>query len=128
MMQLEAVSRRTRVALRTVLLADLPAMLEDLIVSLVENRHDLTVVRGSAADGDLVTAAAAAMAQVVVVTRNHPADLGDVDVRLARAANISIVALAPDGASACLHTLRDESAQYEDVSAEEIFSALAGAP
>jgi len=99
-------------------------MLEDLIVSLLVNRHDLKVVRGSAADGDLVAAATAAHAQVVVVTRRDPGDLGDVDPRLARAADISIVALAPDGASACLHALRAEAAQLDDVSADEIFSAL----
>lgn len=110
---------------RTVLLADLPAMLEDLMASLLVNRHDLRVVRGSAADGDLVAAATAAMAQVVVVTRRDPADLGDVDPRLARAAKISIVALAPDGGSACLHALHAETGRLEDVSAEEIFNALA---
>jgi hypothetical protein len=111
--------------LRTVLLADLPAMLEDLMVSLLESRPDLKVIRGTAAGGDLVSAAVNAKAQVVVVTRRNPADLGAVDPKLAQAASVSIVALAPDGASACLHALRSEAARLEDVSTEEILGALA---
>jgi hypothetical protein len=112
------------VTLKRLLLADLPAMLEDLMVSLLENRPGLKIIRGASAGGDIVAAATAARAQVVVVTRRNPADLDAVDPRLAQAAGLSIVALAPDGASACLHTLRPESTRLEDVSAEEILGAL----
>ena len=111
--------------LRTVLLADLPPMLEDLMVSLLENHPELRVIRGAAADGNLVAAAVAANAQVIVVTRRDPTDLGAVDPRLAQAADVSIIALAPDGASACLHALHCEAALLEDVSADEILGALA---
>lgn len=124
-MEVNAACGRARVTLRTVLLADLPAMLEDLMVSLLKSRPNLKVIRGAAANGDLVAAAAAAQAQAVVVTRRDPTDLGAVDPRLAQAANLSIVALAPDGASACLHVLRSEAARLDDVSAEEILGALA---
>lgn len=113
---------------RTVLLADLPATLEDLVVSLLANCPDLKVVRGAADDGDLVEAAVRAKAQVVVVTRRVPSDLGSVDPRLAQAANIWIVALAPDGGSACLHALRAEATWLEDVSAEILNALAAGRP
>jgi hypothetical protein len=112
------------VTVRTVLLADLPAMLEDLMVSLLENRPGMKILRGASAGSDLVAAAAAVQAHAVIVTRRDPADLGAVDPRLAQAASLSIVAVAPDGASACLHTLRPEATRLEDVSAEEILGAL----
>ena len=109
---------------KTVLLADLPATLEDLMVSMFENRPNLKVVRGAAADGDLAMAAAAANAQVVVVTRRDPANLGAVDPRLERAAGISIIALAPHGTTACVHVLRTDATKLEDVSTEDIFTVL----
>jgi hypothetical protein len=111
---------------KTVLLADLPAMLEDLMVSLLANRADLKVIRGTAG-GDLVAAAAAAHAQVIIVARHNPGNLDAVDPALARAACMSIVALAPDGASACLHTLSSEASRLEDVSAAEILGVLTAA-
>jgi hypothetical protein len=109
----------------TVLLAGLPRMLEDMLSSLLEPHPDIHVVRGEARDRDLISAAAAAGAQVVVVTRRDPANLAEVDPYLALAATVSIVALEPDGASACVHALRSETARLEDVSAEQILHALA---
>jgi hypothetical protein len=111
----------------TVLLADLPRMLEDMVSSVLKAQPDIRVVRGEARDRDLISAAAASGAHVVVVTRRDPANLEAVDPRLAQAANLSIVALAPDGASACLHALRSESARLEDVSAQQILCALSAA-
>jgi hypothetical protein len=113
--------------LTTVLLADLPRMLEDMRASVLQPHPDIRIVRGAAPDRDLVAAAAAAGALAVVVTRRDPADLADIDPRLAQAAGISIVAVAPDGASACVHVLRAEVARLEDVSAAEILRALAAA-
>jgi hypothetical protein len=111
----------------TVLLADLPRMLEDMVSSVLKAHPDIRVVRGQARDRDLISAAAASGAHVVVVTRRDPANLDAVDPRLAQAASLSIVALAPDGASACLHALRSESSRLEDVSAEQILGALLAA-
>jgi hypothetical protein len=114
--------------LTTVLLADLPRMLEDMIASVLQPHPDIRIVRGAAPDRDLVAAATAAGAHAIVVTRRDPADLSDIDPRLARAARISIVAVAPDGASACVHTLRADVARLDDVSAAEILRALAVSP
>jgi hypothetical protein len=114
--------------LTTVLLADLPRMLEDMIASVLQPHPDIRIIRGAAPDRDLIAGATAAGAHAVVVTRRDPADLSDIDPRLARAARISIVAVAPDGASACVHTLRAEAARLDDVSAAEILRALAVSP
>ena len=112
-------------ALTTVLLADLPRMLEDMIASVLQPHSDIRIVRGSAHDRDLIAAVTAADAHAVVVTRRDPANLDDIDPRLGQAARISIVTLAPDGTSAYLHALRAEATRLEDVSAREILRALA---
>jgi hypothetical protein len=112
-------------ALTTVLLADLPRMLEDMIASVLQPHPDIRIVRGSAHDRDLIAAITATDAHAVVVTRRDPASLDDIDPRLAQASRISIVALAPDGTSACVHALRAEATRLEDVSAREILRALA---
>jgi hypothetical protein len=112
-------------AFTTVLLADLPRMLEDMIASVLQPHSDIRIVRGSAHDRDLIAAVTVADAQAVVVTRRDPASLDDVDPRLGQASRISIIALAPDGTSACVHTLRAEASRLEDVSAREILRALA---
>jgi hypothetical protein len=112
-------------AVTTVLLADLPRMLEDMIASVLQPHSDIRIVRGSAHDRDLIAAAIAAGAHAVVVTRRDPASLDDVDPRVAQASRISIVALAPDGTSACVHALRAEATRLEDVAAREILRALA---
>ena len=98
-----------------------------MVSSVLKAHPDIRVVRGEARDRDLISAAAASGAHVVVVTRRDPANLDAVDPRLAQAASLSIVALAPDGTSACLHALRSESARLEDVSAEQILGALSAA-
>jgi hypothetical protein len=112
-------------ALTTVLLADLPRMLEDMIASVLQPHSDIRIVRGSAHDRDLIAAAIPADAHAVVVTRRDPASLDDIDPRLGQASRISIIALAPDGTSACVHALRAEATRLEDVSAHEILRALA---
>jgi hypothetical protein len=111
----------------TVLLADLPQMLEDMVSSVLQPHSDLRVIRGSTRDQDLVSTAAATGAQVVVVTRRDPSDLSAIDSRLALAATVSIVALAPDGAWACVHTLRPETRRLENLSTAKILAALATA-
>ena len=61
------------------------------------------------------------------MTRRDPASLDDIDPRLGQASRISIITLAPDGTSACVHALRAEATRLEDVSAREILRALAAA-
>ena len=113
--------------LTTVLLADLPRMLEDMVSSVLEPHPDVRVVRGAAHDRDLIRAAAACGARVVVVTRRDPADLEEVDPHLAQAAAVSIVASAADGAWACLYRLRPDVTRLEDLSTAKVLAALATA-
>ena len=113
--------------LTTILLADLPRMLEDMIASVLQPLPDIRIIRGAAHDRDVIAAATAAGAHAVVVTRRDPASLDDIDPRLAQAARISIVALATDGTSACVHALRPDATRLEDVSAGEILRAIAAA-
>jgi hypothetical protein len=113
--------------LKTVLLADLPPMFEDMVSSLLEGHPELHVIRGASPDGDLVAAARAANAEVVIVTRRDPHDLASVDPRLANAATVLVFALAPDGASAGLHALRATLRCLEDVSAEQILAEIGAA-
>jgi len=111
----------------TVLLADLPPMLADMVSSVLQPHAEVRVVRNGTSNDDIVAAAVAAGAQVVVVTRRDPEDLGAIDRRLADAASVSVVALAPDGAWACLHKLRPESKRFEDLSTAQILAALTAA-
>jgi hypothetical protein len=111
----------------TVLLADLPRMLEDMVSSVLEAQPNIRVVRGEARDCDLVSAAAACGAHAVVVTRGDPANLAEVDRHLARAASVSIIALAADGAWACLYTLKPDVTRLEDLSTAKVLAALAAA-
>ena len=111
--------------LTTVLLNDLPPMLEAMISSILQPLPDIRVVRGSAHERGLISAAAEAGAQVVVVVRRDPMNLAEVDQRLAQAATLSIFALAPDGAWACSHKLRPEATLLEDFSIVAALTAAA---
>ena len=111
----------------TVLLADLPPMLEDVVSSVLKGRSDIDVIRGTPHGCKLINAAIAAGAPVVVVARRNPADLASIDPYLANAANVSVVALTLDGTSACLHAFKPVGQLFEDVSAKQILTAIAGA-
>ena len=114
-------------ATTTVLLADLPPLLEDLVSSLLEGHFNVDMARGVDRDRNLINAAAEAGARVVVVARRNPSDLTSIDSYLANAENVSVVALALDGTSACLHAFKAAGSELADVSAEQIFTAIAGA-
>jgi DNA-binding NarL/FixJ family response regulator len=109
-----------------VLLADLAPMLEDTMSSVLKERSDLRVIRGATNNREFVNAAVAAGASVVVVARRNPIDLQSIDPYLANAANVSMLALALDGTSACLHAFKPTGQRLEDVSAEQILTAIAG--
>jgi DNA-binding NarL/FixJ family response regulator len=111
----------------TVLLVGLPPMLEDMVASMLEERSDLRVVRDPANNRKLIDAAVATGVSVVVVARRNPQDLESIDPYLANAANVSVVALALDGTSACLHAFKPTQQLLEDVSVEQIVTAIAGA-
>ncbi len=110
-----------------VLLADLPPMLEDMVSSVLKGRPDLQVVSGNSNGSRVISSAMAAGAPVVVVARSDPADLSSIDPYLAEAANVSVVAVALDGASACTHAFKPTQQPIDDVSAEQILTAIADA-
>ena len=111
----------------TVLLADLPPMIEDMMSSVLKERSDLRVIRGTTSNRKLIDAAVAAGASVVVVARRNPVDCMSIDPYLANAANVAVIALAFDGTSACLHAFKPTRQRLDDVSAEQILTAIAGA-
>jgi hypothetical protein len=109
----------------TVLLADLPPMLEDMVSSVLQEESALRVIRGG--KGSLLDAAVAADADVVVTARTDPADIASFDPRLAIAARMSVLALSLDGTTACLHAPRPAPRKIDDVSADQILTAIAQA-
>jgi hypothetical protein len=111
----------------TVLLADLPPLLEDMVSSLLEGHFNVKMNHGIDGDRNLIDAAVEAGAPVVVVARRNPSNLTSIDSYLANAANVSVVAIALDGTSACLHAFNPAGRELEDVSAEQIFTAIADA-
>jgi hypothetical protein len=110
-----------------VLLADLPPMLEDMVSRVLKGRSDLEVVRGSSTGSRVISSAVATGAPVVVVARSDPADLASIDPYLAEASNVSVVAVALDGASACTHEFKPTRQAIDDVSAEQILTAISDA-
>lgn len=107
----------------TVLLADLPPMLEDIVFHLLRDRADLRIIRGSVARAGIL--AAAAGAQRVIVMRRDPADFAALDEGLGRAAGLTVLALNPDAAWGCLHTLQPHATRIEDISAAQLLAAMA---
>jgi hypothetical protein len=111
----------------TILLADLPPLLEDMVSNVLKRHFDLRVIRGTKSGCTLLSEAVEAGAAVVVVAQDNPSDLSSIDPCLANAAQVSVIAIALDGASACLHAFRPVEQNFEDVSAEQIIAAIAGA-
>jgi len=109
---------------KTVLLADLSPMLEDIVFHLLRNRAELRIVRGSAANG-IQMAAASVGAQLVIVERPDPAKFCALDDGIAQAAGLSVLALTADGTKGCLHTLKLTSKRLDDISGAQLIAALA---
>jgi len=107
----------------TILLADLPQMLEDIVFNLLRDRTDLRILRGSAPDG-LQAAAAAAGAELVIVTRPDPDSFARLDAGLTQAAALSLLALAADGSWGCLHRLQPQATRFDDISAAQLTAAV----
>lgn len=110
----------------TVLLADLPPLLEDIVFHALNDRADMLVLRGSAPDG-LAAAAKSCGAELVVVVRRDPACFAALDERLAQIAGIRVLALNADAAWGCLHTLQPLARQFDDISAGALREALEAA-
>jgi len=111
---------------KTIMLANLPQQLRDILAGLLSGQPDMMVVEPQAADG-LIAALATAEADAVVVASSDSAALDAIDPALARIANLSILALSLDGRSACIHRIRSETQVLTDVTPQGIVDALAGA-
>ena len=111
----------------TVLLADLPPKLGYLVSNVLKRHFDLRVSRGAKSGCSLLKEAVEAGSPVVVVVQDNPSDLSSIDPCLANAAQVSVVAIALDLGSACLHAFKPSSQPFKDVSAEQIVKAIADA-
>lgn len=102
-------------------------MLEDMVSTALKDRSDIEVIRGADYDHKLIDVAATAGAPFVVMSRRDPSSLASIDPYLAKAAKVSIVALALDGASAFFHTFTPSKEDLEEVSAERILAKIEAA-
>ena len=111
---------------RTVLLADLPRLLDEIVSSAFEEAKEFRLVRDrrSGSGSNLAEAALAVGADVIVVARDGPGDLDSIDRHLAGLVGLSILALAPAGDDACLYFCRCESTFLPDVSSSSLLRAL----
>jgi hypothetical protein len=111
-------------AATTVLLADLPQTLEDLVAGILSDEPALALRRGTIGTQGLVATAMQAGAGVVVVARDEPDDLAGLDPAFATAASIVVLALAPQADRACLHRLDPGARRLADVSAADLRAAI----
>jgi DNA-binding LacI/PurR family transcriptional regulator len=102
-------------------------MLEDILSTVLKDRFDIQLIHGADHNSKLVDAAVVAGASVIVVSCRDPSNLALIDPHLAKAAEVSIVALALDGASAFLHTFTPSKEDLEEVSAERIRAKIEAA-
>jgi hypothetical protein len=101
-------------------------MLEDIVTSVLRRFGDIRIERGSGR-GDLLAAAEAVGARIVVIACSNPADLATADRRLATAAGLVVLALARNGGSACLHLVASAAQPLDDVSPDGVLAALTAA-
>lgn len=106
-----------------ILLADLPPMLEGIVVQLLESRPHVRTVRGSAGEG-LVAAARSCGARLVVVARQDPGNLTTVDECFAGAAGLSVLAFNRDATGGCLYALTLATERLDDISAADMLRAV----
>ena len=108
---------------KTIMLTNLPAVLRDFLERVLSGQAEVTLVRAPV-QGDLIAAAATAKADIVVAASPDPAALAAIDPTLAWVANLSILALTPDGRSACIHRVRSETRVLNDLTPQEIVALL----
>lgn len=98
-----------------------------MVSTALKDRSDIEVIRGADYGHKSIDVAAAAGAPLVVMSRRDPSDLASIDPYLAKAAKVSIVVLAFDGASAFFHTFTPSKEDLEEVSAERILAKVESA-
>ncbi len=111
----------------TIVLFDLPKMLEDILFGVLHDHPEFRVLRSQPSDASPLAAALREGASLVIVANPKPDDLPALDPELAHMAGIALLALRPDGASACLHSLRPTMSQIDDVSGAQLIAALSAA-
>jgi hypothetical protein len=102
-------------------------MLETVVSNVLKHELDLQVIRRTSTGCALLNEAVEVGAPVVVVAQDDPSDLAAFNPCLANAAQVSVVAISLDGASACLHTFKPAASDLRDVSAAQIVAAIVGA-
>jgi hypothetical protein len=101
-------------------------MLENVLSNVLKRHFDLQLIRRTSTGCALLNEAAEIGAPVVVVAQDDPSDLASINPCLANAGRVSVMAIAPDGASACLHTFKPVGRDLRDVSAAQIVAAIVG--
>jgi hypothetical protein len=112
----------------TVLLADLPRLLDDIVSGALEDAEGIRLMRNPRTEGDLAAAALSVDADVVVVSRQDPADLASIDQHMAGLAGRSLLALTPGGDGAWLYYCRCEATQLREPSACSLQDAVRACP
>ena len=112
----------------TVLLADLPRLLDDIVSGALEDEEGLRLVRNSQSGGNLAAAALAVDADVVLVAREDPSELASIDEHMAGLAGRSFLALTPAGDSAWLYRCRYEVTQLPELSTSRLRQAVRSCP
>ncbi len=107
----------------TLLLADLPQLLEDLLREELGATDGVALIGDRQTDGDLTRAAREAGANIIVVTRDDPANLAEVDPLMARVAGLSVLAMTPAGDAAWLHRCWYEAIPLREFSAASMLAA-----
>jgi hypothetical protein len=110
--------------LKTVLLADLPRLLDDIVSGALEDTGGIRLVRNPRTEGDLAAAALSVDADVVVVVREDPGDLASIDQNVAALAGRSLLALTPAGHSAWLYRCRCEAMHMRELSTISLREAV----
>jgi hypothetical protein len=110
----------------TVLLFELPKMLEDIVLAVLQEHPEFRALRNVASATGPMAAALREGASVVILSHRTPEDLAALDPDLTRATAVKLLALHPNGASACLHTLLPTMSLVDDVSESRLTAVLAG--
>jgi hypothetical protein len=108
----------------TVLLADLPCLLDDIISGALEGDEGVRLVRNARTGGNLAAAALGVHADVIVVTRKDPGDLASIDQHMAGLAGRSLLALRPAGDCAWLYCCRCEATQLRELSMTTLLEVM----
>jgi hypothetical protein len=108
----------------TILLFDLPVLLEDILADALGEHPEFRVVRSAADEAGPMAAARRDGASVVIVDGDDPADLAAIDPLLAQTAAISMLAIGDGGARACLHTVQTHVAAVDDMSIDAVMTIV----